>query len=308
MIDILKHGLLYRPELVFRPTQIFRCLFGPSRKVIAQTIRLPWGASIHIEDTTEYVGRCICRRGLYELVVCEALWRLTDRGELAVDVGSNIGQMASILALRAGSKGVVLAFEPHPKVFANLARNINQWSSSETYAKVSGMQSALSDRTGHGYLTLPKDFESNHGLARLESNGGAEYDAGSIRVEMRRLDDIIPDKSIGVVKIDTEGHEFEVLKGSERLLKDRRIRDIVFEGPTVYPSPVTDLLESYAYKVFTLGGRFWGPHVVRAGDKSVSMRVSNYEPTYLATASPERALSRLGKVGWKCMKYGSDNI
>jgi FkbM family methyltransferase len=65
--------------------------------------------------------------GVYDLPVTETLWRLTELGDLGVDAGANIGYTASVLAVRAGPAGLVVAFEPHPVLRAELAANIARW-------------------------------------------------------------------------------------------------------------------------------------------------------------------------------------
>jgi FkbM family methyltransferase len=52
----------------------------------------------------------------------------------------------------------------------------------------------------------------------------------SIDVNCRALDSLFGHlKSIDFVKCDVEGHELKVLEGASRTLKERRIRDLIFE-------------------------------------------------------------------------------
>lgn len=51
-----------------------------------------------------------------------------------------------------------------------------------------------------------------------------------LEVEVVRLDDVLfQEKSIVLLKIDTEGADYLVLRGCEQLLQSRRIRDFRFE-------------------------------------------------------------------------------
>ena len=61
---------------------------------------------------------------MYETEVTESLWRLARVGDLAVDVGANIGYMTSILAVKAGARGKINSFEPHPTIFQRLRLNV----------------------------------------------------------------------------------------------------------------------------------------------------------------------------------------
>src|ERR1700733_7980631 len=87
---------LARPHYVFRPRQVIRRIEGDLRPQPAERqFELPWGMPITCSPR-EYVGLGMLPRGLYALPVCEALLRLTDVGETALDVGANLGQMTSL--------------------------------------------------------------------------------------------------------------------------------------------------------------------------------------------------------------------
>ena len=48
--------------------------------------------------------------GIYDLIVTEILWRLINKGEIAVDVGANIGYMTSLMAAKVASSGKVYSY------------------------------------------------------------------------------------------------------------------------------------------------------------------------------------------------------
>jgi hypothetical protein len=64
---------------------------------------------------------------------------------------------------------------------------------------------------------------------------------------------------IDFLKIDTEGHELDVLQGSEKMLSEGRIKCIQFEyGGTYLDANITleqvfNLLKKYNYKISKLG-------------------------------------------------------
>jgi FkbM family methyltransferase len=65
------------------------------------------------------------------------------------------------------------------------------------------------------------------GVSRLVSSGSAEVIAGrTVPVPLRRLDDVLSEESdlkqVRLLKVDVEGHELSVLRGSEELLKRAR--------------------------------------------------------------------------------------
>jgi hypothetical protein len=118
--------LVNRPYYLYRPSQVLRRLQSMLPWSQRDSIVLPWGLRIDF-DPGELLGRTLDRNGVYELAVSEFLFRLADRGELAVDVGANIGYMSSVLAASVGPGGQVRSFEPHPDLFRCLTLNTRAW-------------------------------------------------------------------------------------------------------------------------------------------------------------------------------------
>ena len=294
---------LNKPHYLFRPRQIFARIAyairgGRRHPGEIWTTSLPWGLELSFAPS-EMIGSSIARTGVYDLVVSEALSRLTDRGDLAVDAGANIGYMSSILALRAGRPGRVLAFEPHPQVCDLLRRNVGRWPD-DVLAPVEVREVAVSDRNGHGWLRIDEGFPANMGSAQV-ALAASEEDEGR-RIALVRLDDELQGASVGVLKLDVEGHELHALQGAEAAISDGRLRDVVFESHEGFPSPVTDLLGAAGYRVFALRQSLLGPELAEPGGSGLQ----GWEPSsYLATLEPERAGTRFRPRGWTVLAKAS---
>jgi FkbM family methyltransferase len=292
-----------RAHYVFRPTQALRRAVSDLRPVTGERrFVLPWGAEIAC-DPHESVGQAIRRRGIFDLLVCETLLRLADAGETALDVGANIGQMTSLLAYALGSGGVVLAFEPHPDVFARLARNADGWARSPSSGSVRLHEMGLSDTDGQLPLTTDV-FGINQGSPTLEPPP-PERPATDVRtVRVRRLDEVLDDDAqVGVMKIDVEGHEIHALRGAHAMLRSGRIRDIVFEEHEQPPTAVTTLLEEHGYSVFQIGERLRGPSLGHLGAPGITVMPGD-DRNLLATRAPDRAVQRLRARGWAIYGVG----
>jgi FkbM family methyltransferase len=292
---------LNRPEYVLRPSlAVRRLLFRNCEKNPSAflEVNLPWDMRIRIRPVGP--GLAIWRMRVYDLAVTEVLWRLVDRGELAIDVGANIGYMTSILAKRAGACGKVLCFEPHPLIYQELMHNVNEWQKRNGCSLIRAMQIAVSNRSGKAVLHEPIDFENNAGTASLhpvEHTGGTgTRRGGEYVVPVATLAQIAAKEGpVGVLKIDVENHELQVLQGSVGLLAAKLVRDIVFEEHACYPSAVGELLQEYGYKVFRIWKSFHKPLLL---DPALN-RFHPWEPAnYLATSNASRAVERLGKMGW----------
>jgi FkbM family methyltransferase len=288
---------LNKPYYLLRPSQAIRRLRrGGSRPTGAATVTLPWGGALEVFPQ-DAVGASIWRTGVFELVVSETVARLLDPGELAVDAGANIGYMTRLMTSRVGDGGRVVAYEPHPDLHRVLSENVQR---APEGGEVVVVAAALSERAGEGELIVGSQFERNMGTASLAPNGGTATDK-VVRVPVERLDDRIPDGSrVGLLKLDVEGHELQVLQGARRTLSQRRIRDIVFEENGELPSPVTRLLEAAGYVLFGLDQRLLGPRLVGAEESRA--RPLWEAPTYLATLDVERARRRMRPRGWTVLR------
>ena len=116
---------LFKPEYFYQPKVALRRIIPFAKKETSEFVEreLPWGMTISVRRLEEH-EKMLSVLGVCDLIVTESLWRLTQPGELAVDVGANIGYMSSILAKRVGSSGSVYAFEAHPEIFKELKHNV----------------------------------------------------------------------------------------------------------------------------------------------------------------------------------------
>lgn len=298
MLTLKNIAGIAHPPYLFRPTQIASRVWRELawRTSTRETVRLPWGLNL-VVNPQEAIGRNICTRGLYDLAVTETLWRLVGPGELTVDVGANIGYTASLLAARAGCGGQVICFEPHPEVFLRLQENVSLWRADPHCAAITLHQVALGDCSGAARLLAGGEFGRNSGVARLVSSqeGFCEQ---SLPVKLERLDRFLTeDRRAGLVKIDAEGSELAIFKGMERILCQRRVRDIVFEEVSGFPSRTHLFLQSAGYTVLGLQGTMFG---VRCLPGAAPRNPAGGDPpNYLATIQPERAIKLMQPPGWQ---------
>ncbi len=294
MISLLR--CIQRPEYVFRPRQILARLrrIGSPPKPI-ETIQLPWGSPVEAR-LDDQIGCYIIWHGIFDRIVPEAIARLLDPAELAMDVGANLGQNASLMATASGPQGKVICFEPHPVLFPELARNRQLWDSDQL-ASIQLEQVALGEKDGEAFLEEGGNWESNRGVAGL--NDSAEANGRRHKVQLKTLDDYLHD-SAGVVKLDVEGGELRVLEGARESLKNRRIRDLIFEDFAPQPSDLTRTLADSGFSLFALDPLWLGPKLVPLDKRWEPRPHCSYN--FLATLDPERARERFRRSGWLCLK------
>lgn len=134
--------------------------------------------------------------------------------DLAVDVGANKGSYLWALS-RAVPAGSVVAFEPQPRLAAYLKEACRAAGLANVVVEGAG----VSDRTGHLTLAIPGIGASSPG-ASFEAAVRQRGPCRTVEVPTYSLDEYFATerRRIGAIKIDVEGHELAVLRGSVRLL------------------------------------------------------------------------------------------
>jgi FkbM family methyltransferase len=291
---------LATPPYFFQPLQVLRRLrleyFWRSKR--AASVILPWGLPIKI-NLGETIGFDIASQGLYELCVTETLWRLTEPGDLAIDAGSNIGYMASVLGIRVGPRGKVICFEPHPEVFESLRENVETWKKDGRCGSFVLWQAALGAENGKALLRTNELFRTNRGTAWISNKPELNQGLTEIEVPVQNLDSLLDaEERIGVLKMDVQGYELRVLQGMTRLLKQRAVRDIIFEEEAPFPAPTHEYLKSNGYSIFGLQELFAGVRCLPDASP-IFDPVFGPVPNYLATLDPNRANDLLGPAMWR---------
>jgi FkbM family methyltransferase len=153
----------------------------------------------------------------YEQLLTKAMAARLLPGACVWDVGANIGYYTKLFSERVGSSGRVYAFEPLPATVAKLTAAVG------VLANVSILPVALSDRIGSA--AIDPGNEDQLATARIE-------EGGAVPTELQTGDNMTSIGAAGLpamVKIDVEGHEFEVLRGMGQVLRADTLRDIFIE-------------------------------------------------------------------------------
>ena len=175
---------LFKAEYLFRPGQLLR---GRRRDIQSDdfvTARLPWGKSIRV-STRDNIGPQLIRIGVYDLIVTETVWRLCDLGDVAVDVGANVGCMTAAMAHRVGAVGEVHSFEPHPQLFHELVSNIASLKQQGEPGAFHPRPQALGAVAGRLPLKIPRDFAAHRGESSLVDRNDASEAAIEVDVKRR---------------------------------------------------------------------------------------------------------------------------
>jgi FkbM family methyltransferase len=192
---------------------------------------------------------------VYEEFETEIVKKLIKKGDIVLDVGANIGYYTLIFAKLVGDKGRVYAFEPEPKNFVLLTKNIEL----NQYQNVMLVQKALSDKEGIIKLNLLEDNTAGHFIGSVTKNN-----ENSIDVSVTRLDEYFNDYdgTINFIKMDVEGAESGVIQGMIKLLqKINHLTMMVEFNPRIIirfgvePEHYLELLQENGFKLYELDGK-----------------------------------------------------
>ena len=141
-------------------------------------------------------------------------------GNTVVDIGAHKGAYTYWLRKRVGTSGKVISFEPQPE----LAKYLTDMVGLYKWKNVSVENSGLSSEIGQMTLHIPSHSPSPG--ATFEKKFSARDVVRTHSVEVTTLDEYvnrnIPKERITFIKCDVEGHEFEVFKGAENILRDQK--------------------------------------------------------------------------------------
>lgn len=200
---------------------------------------------VHTPEELRMLGKVETRD--WEREVMEFLARNVQTGDVAYDIGSNIGLYTVFLSRAVGNHGQVIAYEPARQSYESLRDNLTL----NAVTNVRAFQVALGDHSGKeklyfsdadllfSSLTRPRSPKMTHQIVQVVE-GDKFREAENLPIPR-------------VVKIDVEGYEYAVIRGLRRTLSNPACQLVACEvHPTllpdgVKPEQVHDLLKSLGF-------------------------------------------------------------
>ncbi len=220
--------------------------------------------------------------------VIERAYRLWIRpGDVAVDVGANIGRHTLPLAEAVGEAGHVYAFEPLPEMIMKLTSRVT---ASGLAQRITLKQMAIGDRIGtadfHFIHKAPamSGLKLRHGLPE-----GTKTDVR--QVSLATLDELLGDRLLRFVKIDVEGAEFSVMRGASLLMTRARpafaFEDGRYGSAQLYGYKMSEFYDFFKSKNYLIVDLFGFP---------ISDEMSKYAGPWNFFAIPNEALPEFGQI------------
>ncbi len=191
--------------------------------------------------------------GSYEPEEARLFFALIGQGKTFVDIGANVGWY-SLTAARRFPQLAIHAFEPMPKTFSYLTRNIALNAATSVHAYNHGFGEREETTMFYYY---PEG--SGNASARNLSGGSTVTE---IPARLRRLDDVVRQSGLTVdtIKCDVEGAELFVFRGGKETLASQK--PVVFTEMLrkwsaafgYHPNEIIAFFGELGYRCFTARG------------------------------------------------------
>lgn len=218
--------------------------FNPSALVMEcgqnRLIRARHGYMLYNKNDT-VVGRLLEAYGEYLEAEVDIFRMALRPGDVAVDVGANIGAHTLAMARLVAHYGRVHAFEAqrsiHQMLCANMALNCLD--------HVECTHAAVGDREGLvGLADLRLDVPQNFGGAELAALPGPH------KTRLITLDSWLSVPRLRLMKVDVEGMELDVLRGAAHLIKEHRPALYIENDRPRNSAALIDHVKSIGYRAY----------------------------------------------------------
>lgn len=195
----------------------------------------------------DIIANAIKADQIYDQAVYDIAKQYIRPNTTVLDVGSNFGQMAILMARLVGEEGSVHAFEADDFVYQVLKKNVEG-----NFGNIIAHYGAVHDEANETLHFPVQDFE------RFGSYGsyGIDYVNGRGRpVPTIRIDDLNLKSPISFLKVDVQGGDLLALKGALKTIRQHQM-PIVFEYEYLFEQELHLCFQEYIDFVANIGYRF----------------------------------------------------
>jgi FkbM family methyltransferase len=213
------------------------------------------GLLFHV-DTKSFAEWYIYFYGAFRPEVSKLINRMLHPGQVAIDIGSNIGMHSVIMARRVGPTGRVVVFEPDSHPMARLMRNMHL----NGITWVTPVAAAISSKTEQRRFFLHDESIGNYANASLVA-ANVGKDTPSVDMQVHALDEWLeanPLPRVDLIKLLAQGEEFNALQGMRRTIERHRPKIFFLYEPSYWHRQDLELMD--AVKFF--GGYGYTVHAV----------------------------------------------
>jgi len=216
--DTKEKGLI--PSVTHRlyKRKILKHIFLPFLKKLRPSAVTVGGVKLYLDPDDLVVSESLGFGKRWSPMETEIIKSNLKEGDTFVDVGAHIGYFTLIAARLVGPHGHVYSFEPNPRSFNILQKNIK----ANNLENVTAINKAVTNKTSSTYLYLNMQ---NTGDTRITN---PNRETNKVKVKTTTLNKELKNKSIDFIKIDVQGAEPLVLNGGKKILdKNNKMKMLI---------------------------------------------------------------------------------
>jgi FkbM family methyltransferase len=161
-----------------------------------------------------YMGQAFLRYGECCEIEIRLLLSLLKVPGMVIEVGANMGVHTVPMATELARQGrSMLALEPQPVIFQQLCANL----AINGLLNVNALSYACGKESGVVSFEVP-DYRRLGNFGETSMCARPTTPRPHETVPCIRLDDLVPTAAVGLIKIDVEGYELQVLEGSSNII------------------------------------------------------------------------------------------
>jgi FkbM family methyltransferase len=238
----------YRSLMALRPAWcgvLFKRLLGITRRVVVCE-----RGTFYLDPCSRF-GLTLLRNGCYEEELTGTFEARLHEGSVCVDVGANEGYFSIVASKLVGAQGRVIAVEPQTRLRPVLERNF----SLNQAANIQLHPVAVSNVSGKVDIYLaPDTITGSTSLSKSRKYPVPRETVNALTVQ--ELLDQNRVRTVDLMKMDIESHEYEAILGSSEVFRSKRIRCLALElHPFMLkqrgknPEEITEFLRGAGYEI-----------------------------------------------------------
>jgi FkbM family methyltransferase len=212
-----------------------------------------------------YIGRSFTEYGEYSEGEVELFRQCLHAGDVALDVGANLGAHTLPLAQIVGPGGTVFAFEPQRILFQILCGNV----ALNELSNVHALPVAVGRAAGRAKVPA-LDYRGATNFGGISLGGVQGEDVPVVTLDQLEV------SKVKLIKIDVEGMELDVLAGAKATLA--RCRPILYveNDRAEKAEPLVALLQEDGYRMWWHTPQLYNPANFLANPQNVFGNVASF--------------------------------
>jgi FkbM family methyltransferase len=204
------------------------------------------GNRFYLDYSDGYFSSYVAVHGYWEKMESDLIRRYVRPGMTVLDLGANIGYYTLLFSELVGEHGRVIAFEPEPKCYQTLVKNV----AGLRLKNVEVVQAAAWHETGELAFFTNESDAMDHSAIPVRGIPSTKH------VRAVAIDDVAGDITCDFIKMDIQGAEGHALQGMQLLLQRHLPQAMITEfwpaSLTVAGTPPRELFNLLAGMGYTI--------------------------------------------------------